>query len=125
MWSQAYWQTFHKQSASDVSEVMDESSARLLSARFGRKVLRSYSSSFYAVTRFLPPDKKAPLASTQWLLRKATEELGAGGGHSAYGPRNLGADPARARSRSWSWMRRTQAPADLQTSAQAPFSHEE
>ena len=73
VWSQAYWQTFHKQSASDVSEVMDENSARLLSARFGRKVLRSYSSSFYAVTRFLPPDKKADVELVYAAVRYPDE----------------------------------------------------
>ena len=73
VWSQAHWQAFQKQSASDVSGVMDENSARSLSARFGRKVLRSYSSSFYAVTRFLPPDKKADVELVYAAVRYPDE----------------------------------------------------
>ena len=58
VWSQDEWERLHQLQAHLILEASDEEKATRIASHWGRKVLRRYSSSFFAVTRFLPAGKR-------------------------------------------------------------------
>lgn len=58
MWSKEQWRLLEAEVRVAVLNSTNDESARKVISRWGRRVLRSYSSSFYAVTRFLPRAKR-------------------------------------------------------------------
>jgi len=72
-WSQLEWKSLHTLFGEKIIGKTNEAGARSVSARWGRKVLRSYSSSFYAVTRFLPADKRADVEMIYAAVRYPDE----------------------------------------------------
>lgn len=77
VWSEQTWDTLHASVAEKVRLHSDEANARAVVARWGRKVLRSYSSSFYAVTRFLPSQKRADVEMVYAAVRYPDEVVDA------------------------------------------------
>ena len=72
-WSQPEWNSLHTLFGDKIAGQADEAGARSVAARWGRKVLRSYSSSFYAVTRFLPAVKRADVEMIYAAVRYPDE----------------------------------------------------
>jgi len=58
-WSQEEWQTLERSTAASVLAAPDPNEAWRRLARTARRVLQSYSTSFFIVTRFLPAVKRA------------------------------------------------------------------
>jgi phytoene synthase len=58
LWTQAKWQLIEEQTASSVLNSSTETEAWALIVRQARAVLKTYSTSFYVVTRFLPRLKR-------------------------------------------------------------------
>lgn len=73
VWSQEQWRLFESQNGRDVLDATDDELARKVTSRSGRRVLRSYSSSFYAVTRFLPQAKRADVEMVYAAVRYPDE----------------------------------------------------
>lgn len=73
VWNRERWDRLHASIKKKVLRQTGESGARSASARWGRKVLRSYSSSFYAVTRFLPAAKRADVEIVYAAVRYPDE----------------------------------------------------
>ncbi len=73
VWSRESWGRLHASIGKKVLRQTGEADARSASARWGRKVLRSYSSSFYAVTRFLPAAKRADVEIVYAAVRYPDE----------------------------------------------------
>lgn len=59
VWTSNQWKRLEDKAAAYVGEARNESEAWRRLARTSRKVLRNYSSSFFLVTRFLPPVERA------------------------------------------------------------------
>jgi phytoene synthase len=72
-WSQLEWMSLQALFDEKISGQVNEVGARSVASRWGRKVLRSYSSSFYVVTRFLPPDKRADVEMIYAAVRYPDE----------------------------------------------------
>ena len=72
-WSQLQWNSLHTLFSEKIASQTNEVGARSVAAKWGRKVLRSYSSSFYAVTRFLPADKRADVEMIYAAVRYPDE----------------------------------------------------
>ena len=73
VWSSTQWRQLEAHFCKSVQESPDELSARRVAARFGRRVLRSYSSSFFVVTRFLPRVKRADVEMVYAAVRYPDE----------------------------------------------------
>jgi phytoene synthase len=73
VWSQLEWESRHILFDEKIAGQTNEAIARSVASRWGRKVLRSYSSSFYAVTRFLPPVKRADVEMIYAAVRYPDE----------------------------------------------------
>jgi phytoene synthase len=58
-WDEAFWSQFENTTRSEALRLEDDGAAWLAVARKSRLVLRTYSTSFFLVTRFLPPVKRA------------------------------------------------------------------
>ena len=72
-WDQAQWIAYHKAVASEILGTSSEKSDLSKISCWGRKVMRDYSSSFYAVTRFLPSKKKADVEIVYAAVRYPDE----------------------------------------------------
>jgi phytoene synthase len=57
-WTEEYWRDFERRTRAGVLSAPSEAAARKTLVRAARTVLRSFSSSFFIVTRFLPPRKR-------------------------------------------------------------------
>jgi len=58
-WSEAEWRAMDLRIRAAIARCTDAAACRERIVPFARKVLRTYSSNFYVVTRFLPPAKRA------------------------------------------------------------------
>jgi len=58
-WDEACWSQFESTARGEALRLADDHAAWLAIARKSRLVLRTYSTSFFLVTRFLPPAKRA------------------------------------------------------------------
>lgn len=73
MWHQVEWDLSERKNSAAVISAENETTARKVAARWGRRVLRSYSSSFYTVTRFLPRHKRADVEMVYAAVRYPDE----------------------------------------------------
>ena len=73
VWRRNQWAGLEQAVATNILRTSNSTSARNSASRWGRKVLRSYSSSFYAVTRFLPRDKRADVEMVYAAVRYPDE----------------------------------------------------
>lgn len=73
VWDKDEWDRKETENRAAVLATENETAARKVAARWGRRVLRSYSSSFYAVTRFLPRDKRADVEMVYAAVRYPDE----------------------------------------------------
>ncbi len=88
VWGLEEWSSLHASVATRILQQDSETSARAVTARWGRRVLRSYSSSFYAVTRFLPEAKRADVEMVYAAVRFPDEvvdtfDIGSGTKHTS------------------------------------------
>lgn len=58
-WSEDYWQRLDRETARAALRANSEAAALDQIVKRARRVLRAYSTSFFIVTRFLPPEKRA------------------------------------------------------------------
>lgn len=68
-WSLDMWRSSEEEVRVRALSSGSELGARKVASRWGRKVLRSYSSSFFTVTRFLPADKRADVEMVYAAVR--------------------------------------------------------
>jgi phytoene synthase len=73
VWSSTKWRQLEAHFCKAARESPDEDLARRVTAQFGRRVLRSYSSSFFVVTRFLPRSKRADVEMVYAAVRYPDE----------------------------------------------------
>lgn len=73
VWSSTQWRQLEAHFCEAARKSPDEALARRETARFGRRVLRSYSSSFYVVTRFLPRSKRTDVEMVYAAVRYPDE----------------------------------------------------
>ncbi len=73
VWDQGEWSRRESSVTSRIVRSADDSDGRLLASRWGRTILRSYSSSFFAVTRFLPQAKRADVEIVYGAVRYPDE----------------------------------------------------
>ena len=68
-WDEAEWQRFENGTKALTLGAHNERAAWLAGARRSRRVLRTYSTSFFLVTRFLPPGKRAQVEAVYAAVR--------------------------------------------------------
>ncbi|HZS05045.1 MAG TPA: phytoene/squalene synthase family protein [Blastocatellia bacterium] len=73
VWSEDYWNSLEQQTRSAALAARSESVAWELIVRQARHVLKSYSTSFFIVTRFLPPPKRARVEAIYAAVRYPDE----------------------------------------------------
>ena len=72
-WDVSEWSRREACVASRIINSDSPRQSRVLAARWGRKILRAYSSSFFAVTRWLPPEKRADVEIVYSAVRYPDE----------------------------------------------------
>jgi phytoene synthase len=73
VWTEREWQCLNARTRSAASEARTEQSGWHAVARAARFVLRNYSTSFFIVTRFLPPEKRAQVEVVYAAVRYPDE----------------------------------------------------
>jgi 15-cis-phytoene synthase len=73
VWSEAEWSRLEERTRRAASAAGSEEAAWELIAQQARRVLRNYSTSFFIVTRFLPPQKRAQVESIYAAVRYPDE----------------------------------------------------
>ena len=68
-WDEAYWRQFELETRKTAARAGSERAAWQAIARRSRLVLRAYSTSFFLVTRFLPPAKRAQVEAVYAAVR--------------------------------------------------------
>ncbi len=72
-WSYEYWQQLDAETCQRALQAATDDKAWQVISRQARQVLRSYSTSFYIVTRFLPPHKRAQVEAIYAAVRYPDE----------------------------------------------------
>jgi phytoene synthase len=73
VWSQEYWDSLDRATARAAQNAGSERAAWEVIVRAARRVLRTYSTSFFIVTRFLPPAKCAQVETIYAAVRYPDE----------------------------------------------------
>jgi len=73
VWSEREWDRLERKTRRLASEAALEAAAWQILIRQARNVLRTYSTSFFIVTRFLPPDKRAKVEAIYAAVRYPDE----------------------------------------------------
>ncbi|HWQ34148.1 MAG TPA: phytoene/squalene synthase family protein [Blastocatellia bacterium] len=72
-WSEEYWATLDTQTRRQALAAQSDAAAWEISTCRARQVLRSFSTSFFIVTRFLPPAKRAQVEAVYAAVRYPDE----------------------------------------------------
>ncbi len=73
VWSEAEWDRIEQRTRYLASDAISETAAWKIIVRQARRVLRAYSTSFFIVTRFLPPGKRARVEAIYAAVRYPDE----------------------------------------------------
>src|SRR5262247_30820 len=73
VWSESDWKRLERQTCARALRASSEEAAREIIIRQARAVLRAYSTSFFIVTRFLPPRKRAQVEAVYAAVRYPDE----------------------------------------------------
>ncbi|MDQ6665746.1 MAG: squalene/phytoene synthase family protein, partial [Acidobacteriota bacterium] len=72
-WDERQWRKFEEETARAALNARSDAAAWAAIARQARIVLRAYSTSFFLVTRFLPPEKRARVEAVYAAVRYPDE----------------------------------------------------
>ncbi len=72
-WSAEHWRKFERRCIDDAQRTESDEDAWYILSRYARIVLRTYSTSFFIVTRFLPSVKRAQVEAVYAAVRQPDE----------------------------------------------------